>query len=125
MNNYTGMITFLYYNDLNYGIDVMERILGLQLVMDQGWARIYKVNQKGFVGIVKKEKDVSKGDTLVSLNSTNVDDMYELFLYMDVVNLTEIMLFESIPLKSFFFEDKEGHRFEIQEFLKDDDKLRF
>jgi len=68
---------------------------------------------------------VIAGDTLVSLNTLDVEKAYSKIKSRHTINLTEIKHFESIPLKSFFFEDKEGHRFEIQEFLKEEDKLRF
>jgi hypothetical protein len=78
------------------------------------------------LGIVQK-KDTTEvsGNTLFSLTTHNADREYERVKQLDVQNLTEMKHFESIPLRSFFFDDKEGHRFEIQQFLNENDLRRF
>jgi len=123
---YSSAITFLYYKDFSYGTDFIEKVLQLDLVMDQGFARVYQVNKKAFLGIVQ-EKDSTgvPGNTLFSLSTTNVDGEYKRVKQLKVYNITEIKHFESIPLKSFFFDDLEGHKFEIQQFLKEEDLHRF
>lgn len=123
---YSSSITFLYYDDFAYGSDFIENTLQLDLVMNQGFAKVYQVNEKAFLGIVQK-KDTTEvsGNTLFSLTTHNVDAEYERVKQLKVHNLTEIKHFESIPLRSFFFDDKEGHKFEIQQFLKEEDIKRF
>lgn len=123
---YSSSITFLYYNDFSYGINFFENVLNLDLVMDQGFARVYQVNQKAYVGIVqKKDSSEVSGNTLFSLTTNNVEKEYKRVVSLDVYNLTEIKFFESIPLKSFFFDDSEGHKFEIQQFINDMDIEKF
>lgn len=125
MSNYPSNITFLYYNDLNHGSYIMETVLELSLVMDQGFARIYQINETGYLGIVAKTTPVVSGDTLISLNTSTVESEHKRVGALDVINVTDIKVFPTIPLHSFFFEDKEGHRFEIQQFLKDDHIRQF
>lgn len=123
---YSSAITFLYYEDFSYGADFIENVLQLDLVMDQGFARVYEVNEKAYLGIVqKRDKDAFSGSTLFSLTTHNVAAEYERVKSIKVYNLTEIKHFESIPLKSFFFDDKEGHKFEIQQFINEEDVKRF
>lgn len=123
---YSSAITFLYYEDFSYGTDFIENVLELELVMDQGFARVYEVNEKAFLGIVqKRDKDEVSGNTLFSLTTSNVEKEFERVKQLKVYNITEMKHFESIPLKSFFFDDKEGHKFEIQEFLKEEDVIKF
>jgi hypothetical protein len=123
---YSSAITFLYYEDFSYGINFIENVLQLDLVMDQGFARVYKVNQKAFLGIVqKRDKDAVSGSTLFSLSTRNLESEYERVRQLKVYNLTKIKHFESIPLNSFFFDDLEGHKFEIQQFLNEEDMLKF
>jgi len=125
-STYTSAITFLYYEDFAYGTQFMEEILELELVMNQDFARVYEVNDKAFLGIVKQRDSIEvAGNTLFSLTTTDVDAAYKRFQQLEVHELTEMKYFESIPLRSFFFEDKEGHRFEIQQFLKEADQLKF
>ena len=123
---YSSAITFLYYEDFSYGIDFIENVLKLDLVMDQGFARVYQVNQKAFLGIVQKRDSAEvSGNTLFSLTTRNVEIELERVSRLKVENLTEMKYFESIPLRSFFFDDIEGHKFEIQQFLNEDDVLKF
>jgi hypothetical protein len=123
---YSSAITFLYYKDFAYGTDFIENVLQLDLVMDQGFARVYQVNEKAFLGIVeKKDGNEVSGSTLFSLTTLNVDAEYKRVKQLKVYDLTEIKHFESIPLRSFFFDDSEGHKFEIQQFLNEEDVKTF
>lgn len=107
---YSSAITFLYYEDFSYGVDFFENVLELDLVMNQGFARVYQVNEKAFLGIVEKKDTLeSSGNTLFSLTTDQMQLEYLRILQLEVYNLTEIKHFKSIPLKSFFFDDKEGH----------------
>lgn len=48
-----SQITFLYYRDLAPARRFYEQFLGLPLVEDQGWARIYRLGDgNAFIGIV-------------------------------------------------------------------------
>lgn len=122
---YTGAITFIYYTDFAYGNSFVKNILGLKEVMDQGFAKVFQVNEKSFLGIVEKTKARVKGDTLFSLNTNNLLNEYSRIQQEEVFFLSEIKSFPQIPLKSFFFDDKEGHHFEIQEFQNEKDKNIF
>ena len=123
---YSSAITFLYYKDFSYGVDFIEGIFKLDLVMDQGFARVYQVNEKSFLGIVQ-ENDSSDvpGSTLFSFTTNQVEEEYKRVRKLEVYKLSEIKHFEKIPLKSFFFDDLEGHKFEIQQFLKQEDIDQF
>lgn len=126
MFKYSSNITFVYYNDLEYGSQFFEEVLGLTEIMDQGFAKVYQVNKTAFVGIVQlKEETNYKGNTLVSFNTDNVKNEYERVRKLEVFDLTDIQRIEQIPLDSFFFKDREGHDFEIQEFLSEDNKRVF
>ena len=61
------------------------------------------------------------GNTLVSLNTTDVLKEHNRVSKLEVFNITNIQHIPSIPLDSFFFKDKEGHDFEIQQFIKEED----
>lgn len=129
MNRFSSSITFLYYKDFDKGCTFIEEVLDLELVMDQGFAKVYKISKTSFLGAVKKS-DASidgdyKGGTLVSLNTKDVNDEYKRVKELEVIELSDIKLFAQIPLRSFFFKDHENHDFEIQEFIEKKDKLIF
>ena len=117
MFRYPSNIIFLYFKDFNHGQYIMEDVLDLSLVMDQGFAKVYQINQKSFIGIVQiKDKKINPGNALISLNSRNLEKDYQRIKTHNIKNLTGIKPISSIGLHSFFFEDGEGHRFEIQRF---------
>jgi catechol 2,3-dioxygenase-like lactoylglutathione lyase family enzyme len=122
MNSYPSSITFLYYEDLTYGRYFLQDVLGLSLVMDQGFAAIYQVTPSSFIGAVQR-RDATRvsGDTLISLNTTDVQAAYDALPHDALVDVTPIERIPSIPLDSFFFFDREGHRFEIQQFVNQSD----
>lgn len=123
---YSSLITFLYYEDFSYGETFFNNVLRLKKVMDQGFAIVYQVSEKAFLGIVKKEhRENVKEDTLISLTTKSLKQDYEYIKSKEVYKLSEIKDFPKIPLQSFFFEDKEGHHFEIQEFILVEDQQRF
>ncbi len=126
MNNYTSAMTFLYYKDFDKAIYFFEEVLRLKLVMDQGFARVYQVAKNSFLGCVKKEEgsitSENKGGALVSLNTSDVNSDFEHVSKFDLPYISEVKLIEQIPLRSFFFKDYEGYDFEIQEFVKKEDK---
>lgn len=129
MERFDSSITFLYYKDFEKGCTFIEEVLGLNIVMDQGFAKVYKVNDTSYLGAVKgKQGSIEgeyKGGTLFSLNTKDVNEEYDRLSKLDVIGLTEIKFFEDIPLKSFFFKDDEGHDFEIQQFILDKDIKEF
>jgi len=123
---YSSNITFLYYNDFEYGCKFVEEIFNLTMVMDQGWAKVYQINKTSFLGIVQlSEATEYQGNTLVSFNTRNVVKEHERVSKLEVFALTDIKHFEEIPLNSFFFKDAEGHDFEIQQFLSLEDITTF
>jgi len=104
----------------------MENVLDLELIMDQGFAKVYRVNETAFVGIVQLTKaTVYRGNTLLSLNTDDCLKEYKRVSKLECYSLTDIQRLDQIPLDSFFFKDEEGHDFEIQQFLSEKDQLMF
>lgn len=129
MSRYSSTITFLYYNDFDKAKMFYRDILKLELVMDQGFALVYKINDHSFIGCVKKQEGsidaTNKGGALISLTVDNVDKVYKEFLEYKLPYISGCKVIDKIPLKSFFFKDFEGYDFEIQEFIKKEDKELF
>lgn len=53
-------ITWLYYKDVLAMENFYQNVLGLELVADQGWAKIYRVSETGFLGIVDERRGMHK-----------------------------------------------------------------
>lgn len=121
----TSQITFLYFNDYEKGCNFLEKILGLEMVFDPGWAKVFRTVGDAYLGAVVKNEPLEEGDTrtLISLTVENVEAYYRDFKDK-VDDISEIKYFD-FGLRSFFFKGPEGYDFEIQEFLEEDLKQLF
>jgi predicted enzyme related to lactoylglutathione lyase len=119
-----SQIVFLYYQDLRPISSFYEDVLGLDLVDDQKWARIYRVTGNAFVGIVAGDKGFhqpqEKNAVLVTLVVDDVPGWYDHLLNKGTKMLSEPRYVEEIQVEGFFFEDPGGYTFEVQQFLNPD-----
>lgn len=77
---FKATITWLYYKDLLSMQGFYEEVLGLSLVADQGWTKIYQVCTTGFIGLVDERRGMhqfteQKGVT-VSFILDDIDDWF-------------------------------------------------
>ena len=72
-----SQVTFLYFEDIQEAADFFEGILGLERVMDTGWAYVWKTAEKAFVGAVDETHTTLKiqcrGGLLISLTVDNIE----------------------------------------------------
>jgi catechol 2,3-dioxygenase-like lactoylglutathione lyase family enzyme len=117
-------ITFLTYEDLESGIRFYGETLGLPLIEDQGWAKIYRISGSAYVGLVSArgrapEKPVGSGVLLsiVLVDVEDVDAWYERLRDETDIEITSgPAMIHGIPVYSFFLHDPAGYRVEIQAF---------
>ncbi len=57
---FKASVTWLYYKDLELMQKFYEKVLGLEFIVDQGWTKIYKVSNSGFIGLVDEKKGMHK-----------------------------------------------------------------
>ena len=75
-------ITWLYYKDLLAMQNFYQDKLGLILVADQGWTKIYKVSDTGFLGIVDEKRGMHSFTEKKAVNlGFIVDDLEGWFAY--------------------------------------------
>ena len=119
-----SQITFLYYREIQTASAFYEGIMGFELIDDQEWAKIYRVNENAYLGIVDEKKGFlraqEKNAVLITLVVDDVSGWYEYLKSKGVKMLTELQEKEDIQVRCFFFEDPGGYALEIQRFLKPD-----
>ena len=126
----TSSITFLYFRDMERAKPFFSRTLGLPVAYDQGWACIYRLGERSFLGAVDSASGSMEGDSARGvLVSLTVEDLREAREALQgaygVEGLTEIRRVRDLPLESFFFTGPEGCRFEVQRFTSGELRERF
>ena len=111
-------ITFFYYDDIAAMIPFYEQVMGFELVLDQGVARIYRVAGQCHFGIVDghrghlRHQPVSA--VLLTIVAEDVAAWHRRMTVHGVAGLTEIR--HGTFCEHFFFEDPAGYAIEVQRF---------
>lgn len=115
-------ITFFYYDDIHAVVPFYETVLGLELVLDQGMARIYRIAGKCYFGIVDGNrghlKHQEKSAVLLTIVAQDVEGWHQRMKDAGVNGLSEIL--RGTFCEHFFFEDPAGYAIEIQRFHNPD-----
>lgn len=127
--NFTSQVTFLYFDELEEAKHFFNQVLGLEVVYDPGWACIWRVGKDSFIGGVDVKRGSieveSRGGVLISLTVDNIEVALENLKKHKIKDLPEIKYFEEIQLKSLIFTGPEGYKFEIQEFITEEQRKLF
>ena len=124
-------ITWFYYDDFARATAFYEEVLGFELVVDQGWAKIYLISNGAFLGTVDAQAGKgscatqSESAVLLTLVVDDVKPWHAHLKEKGVSGLTEIQHREDIQIECFFFDDPGGYRLEIQTFLDPETARRF
>ena len=121
----SSQITFLYYTDLAPARRFYEAFLGLPLVVDQGWARIYRVGHgNAFLGIVDEAhgslRVQRENAVMISLVVADVAAWYARALAYDIPVRRPPGESAEIQIAYCFLSDPGGYVVEIQRFLDPD-----
>jgi lactoylglutathione lyase len=115
-----GLITFLYYDDLEDAVRFYEDVMGFEKTVDQGWAKIYRVAGDAHVGLVDGSRGYHRPSpskpVMITMVVEDVDEWYRHLRGRGVETLTEPRDNEEIGIRAFLLEDPEGYVIEIQRF---------
>ena len=111
-------ITFLYYRDLNRAETFYRDVLGLPLVIDQGFAKIFRLADGAHVGLVDEAKGMNnwQEDKCVQLclRVEDVDAWHDWARLEDLSDLSRLFVNDTIGIRAFVFRDPEGYQIEVQ-----------
>jgi lactoylglutathione lyase len=121
-----SQITLLYFRNVKKAYHFYEEVLCLNLRIDQGYGRIYEVSGNAFLGAMDEKRGFlqsgSARSIMISLITDELDEWYRTLQKKGVKLLSAPLTKEDIGIRSFLFEDPEGHILEIQEFLHQDER---
>lgn len=115
-------ITFFYYDDIHAVAPFYENVLGFELVLDQGMARIYRIAGQCYFGIVDGNRGhlqhQEKSAVLLTIVAQDVEDWHARMQAAGVKGLSDVL--RGKFCEHFFFEDPAGYAIEIQRFHNPD-----
>ncbi len=127
---FNGSITWMYYKDILKMQGFVENILGLELVADQGWTKIYKATDSGFIGLLDERRGMHKfTEEKAATISYIIDDPDGWFDYVDS-NQSFKLRSDSVgtgpdgKYRAFVGYDPEGYFLEFDKFYKHSDNLK-
>jgi catechol 2,3-dioxygenase-like lactoylglutathione lyase family enzyme len=114
-------ITFFYTHDLDISIQFYEEVLGLELWLDQGSCRIYRVSSDGYVGLcqssgTKTPLTDKQSNVIFTLVTQQVDEWFDYLQQRGVVLEKPPTLNEKYNIYHGFLRDPNGYLIEIQRF---------
>ena len=118
-NRAEKLITFIYYRDLQKGIDFYGNTLGFPMEIDQGWCKIYRISEGGYVGVVDEKRGMHRSHEVkpvqICLRVPNVDEFYTYIRGLNLDGLSEMFESRELKIRAFVFNDPEGYQIEIQQ----------
>lgn len=117
-------ITFFYYRDLEEAIRFYRDILGFELVIDQGWSKIFRICPGAHVGLVDEAKGMNKWTAekpvQLCIRVGDVDQWHQYATSVGVENLSAMFDNDKLGIRAFVFTDTEGYQIEIQSATRED-----
>ena len=111
-------ITFLYYRDLPAAQRFYEAVLGLPLVIDQGWSKIYRLCDGAHVGLVDETRGMNRWQAekcvQLCLRVADVDAWHDWVREQGAKALSQVFENDALGIRAFTFEDPEGYQIEVQ-----------
>jgi len=111
-----SQITFLATQDLPATADFYERLLGLELALDQGTYRIYSTREGAFIGFCEGKGTPRPDAIILTLVSRDVDGWYETLRAKGVEFEKRPTHNPEYKIYHCMFRDPNGYLIEIQRF---------
>jgi catechol 2,3-dioxygenase-like lactoylglutathione lyase family enzyme len=127
---FKATVLWLYYKDMDAIVRFYEEVMGFDLVVDQGWAKVYSVSPTGFIGPVDGEKGMhswtEKKGVTVSFITTNVDSWFDHMKTQETFELRhqEVVEEDRAGVRVFVGYDPEGYFFEFDTFMEKEESKK-
>ena len=119
MQDFDGVITWVYFDDLDKTSAFYGDVLGLALWRDAGSARIFRVGPAAMIGVCRAFADrvVQPAGGMITLLTDAVDETYARLLAEGAELEVPPERLERFGIYSFFCRDPNGYVIEVQSFL--------
>lgn len=114
-------VLWLYYDEIPAMQSFYERLLSTDLLVDQGWAKVYQASSTGFVGLVDGDRGLHQATdekaVTVSFLTSDVDGWFQRAKAQGLELRTPELTDESGRVRVFVAYDPEGYFLEWDTFL--------
>jgi catechol 2,3-dioxygenase-like lactoylglutathione lyase family enzyme len=117
---FKATIVWFYYRDMAGIQRFYEDVLGFDLIVDQGWAKIYPIGPTAYFGLVDEQRGMhhytEKKAVTLSLLTGNLDDWYAYLKTHDGVEMRSEEISDTDRYRAFVAYDPEGYYLEWDTF---------
>lgn len=110
---FKATVVWFYYKDMAAIQRFYETELGLDLVADQGWAKIYRIGPTGFFGPVDEQRGMHKSTeqkaVTLSFITGNIDQWYDYAIGREAIEMRSGEISETDRYRAFVAYDPEGY----------------
>ena len=117
VSGFDQQVTFLLVSNLERSTRFYADVLGLDLVLDQGDCRIYRITGTAFVGICERSERGDPGSILLTLVTDDVDGRHEALIAAGAVCEQPPRHNIKYNVYHAFYRDPDGYLVEVQRFL--------
>lgn len=109
-------VTFLYAAELDRTHRFYSELLGLELVLDQGACRIYRIADQAYLGFCTHGEPTAQDGVIVTLVRRDVEDVYRQLVSRGVRFEVPLRYNARFDITQALFRDPDGYLLELQRF---------
>ncbi len=110
---FKATVVWFYYKDMAGIQRFYEDVLGFDLIVDQGWAKIYPVGPTGYFGLVDEQRGMHRFTeqkaVTMSFFTADLDGWYAYASDHEAIEMRSPAIEEEIPYRAFVAYDPEGY----------------
>lgn len=114
---FDGLVTFVFAPDLDAAHAFYHDVVGLELALDQGPCRIYRVATGAWLGVCTHDDHAPNDGVIVTLVTDDVDGVWQRLVDRGVETDGAPRMNERFGIYHFFTRDPAGWRVEVQRFV--------
>lgn len=113
---FKATVVWFYYKDMAHMQRFYEREIGLELIADQGWAKIYQIGPSGFFGLVDEQRGMhrftEKKAVTLSFITGDIEGWFDAIRENPAVKMRSGELSDTELYRAFVAYDPEGYYLE-------------
>ena len=110
---FKATVVWFYYKDMEGIQRFYEEVLGMDLIVDQGWAKIYPAGPTGYFGLVDEKLGMhnytEQKAVTMSFFTADIDGWYEYLSTNDAIEMRSPKIEEEDEYRAFVAYDPEGY----------------